>query len=78
MEITKKPVVKAEMLIRRPVAEVFESFAAPTLFSPRRFSNSPGLDALSRALTCALVVCESATGGRDRPQSKRPFVNTSL
>jgi len=31
MEITQAPVAKAEMLIRRPVAEVFEAFVDPVL-----------------------------------------------
>ncbi len=31
MELTRIPVVKAEMLIRRPVAEVFEAFIDPAI-----------------------------------------------
>lgn len=33
MEITRIPVAKAEMLIRRPVAEVFEAFIDPAITS---------------------------------------------
>jgi uncharacterized protein YndB with AHSA1/START domain len=31
MEITQTPIAKAEMLIRRPVAKVFESFIDPAI-----------------------------------------------
>lgn len=46
MEITEVPVVKAGMLIRRPVAEVFEAFIDPALTSKFWFTKGSGrLDA---------------------------------
>lgn len=42
MEITKIPVVKAEMLIRRPVAEVFEAFIDPVVTSKFWFTKGSG------------------------------------
>ncbi len=49
MEITQIPVVKAEMLIRRPVAEVFEAFIDPAITSKFWFTKGSGrLDAGKR------------------------------
>jgi uncharacterized protein YndB with AHSA1/START domain len=46
MEITRIPVAKAEMLIRRPVAEVFEAFIDPAITSGFWFTKGSGrLDA---------------------------------
>ncbi len=42
MEITQIPVVKAEMLIRRSVAEVFEAFIDPAITSKFWFTKSSG------------------------------------
>ncbi len=42
MEITRIPVVKAEMLIRRPVAEVFEAFIDPAITSKFWFTKGTG------------------------------------
>ncbi|HEX8772705.1 MAG TPA: SRPBCC family protein [Pyrinomonadaceae bacterium] len=42
MEITQMPVVKAEMLIRRPVAEVFEAFIDPAITSKFWFTKGSG------------------------------------
>ena len=44
MEITQTPVAKAEMLIRKPAAEVFEAFANPAITS--RFWFTKGSDKL--------------------------------
>jgi uncharacterized protein YndB with AHSA1/START domain len=49
MEITQIPVAKAEMLIRRPVAEVFEAFIDPAITSKFWFTKGSGrLDAGKR------------------------------
>jgi uncharacterized protein YndB with AHSA1/START domain len=49
MEITQIPVVKAGMLIRRPVAEVFEAFIDPAVTSKFWFTKGSGrLDAGKR------------------------------
>jgi uncharacterized protein YndB with AHSA1/START domain len=42
MEITRIPFVKAEMLIRRPVAEVFEAFIDPAVTSKFWFTKGSG------------------------------------
>ena len=42
MEITKIPAAKTEMLIRRPVAEVFEAFIDPTITSKFWFTKGSG------------------------------------
>jgi uncharacterized protein YndB with AHSA1/START domain len=42
MEITHPPSAKAEMLIRRPVAEVFEAFVDPAITSRFWFSKGSG------------------------------------
>ncbi len=42
MEITLTPIAKAEMLIRRPVAEVFESFIDPAITSKFWFTKGSG------------------------------------
>lgn len=42
MQITKQPVVKAQMLIRRPVAEVFEAFVDPAVTTKFWFTKSSG------------------------------------
>ncbi len=42
MEIIQIPVAKAEMLIRRPVAEVFEAFVDPAITSKFWFTNGIG------------------------------------
>ena len=42
MEITHTPVAKAEMLIRRPVAEVFEAFTDPAITSKFWFTKGSG------------------------------------
>jgi len=38
----KRPVAKAEMLIRKPVAEVFEAFVNPAITSKFWFSKGSG------------------------------------
>lgn len=49
MEITQIPVAKAEMLIRRPIAEVFEAFIDPAITSNFWFTKGSGrLDASPR------------------------------
>jgi uncharacterized protein YndB with AHSA1/START domain len=49
MEITQIPVAKATMLIRRPVAEVFEAFIDPAITSKFWFTKGSGrLDAGKR------------------------------
>jgi uncharacterized protein YndB with AHSA1/START domain len=46
MEITQVPVAKAQMLVRRPVAEVFEAFIDPAITSKFWFTKGSGrLDA---------------------------------
>jgi uncharacterized protein YndB with AHSA1/START domain len=42
LQLTQMPVAKAEMLIRRPVAEVFEAFINPTLTTKFWFTRSSG------------------------------------
>jgi len=42
MEITQIPVAKTEMLIRRPVAEVFEAFIDPAITSKFWFTKGSG------------------------------------
>lgn len=42
MEITKIPIAKAAMLIRRPVAEVFEAFIDPSVTSRFWFTKGSG------------------------------------
>lgn len=42
MEITQIPVVKAGMLIRRPIAEVFEAFIDPAITSKFWFTKGSG------------------------------------
>ena len=39
-EIANRPIAKAEMLIRRPVAEVFEAFVDPAITSKFWFSKA--------------------------------------
>jgi uncharacterized protein YndB with AHSA1/START domain len=41
-EITKAPVAKTEMLIRKPVADVFEAFIDPTMTTKFWFTKSSG------------------------------------
>jgi uncharacterized protein YndB with AHSA1/START domain len=41
-ELTQAPVAKAEMLIRKPVAEVFEAFINPAITSKFWFTKSSG------------------------------------
>jgi uncharacterized protein YndB with AHSA1/START domain len=42
MALTQQPVAKAEMLIRKPVAEVFEAFINPAITSKFWFSKGSG------------------------------------
>lgn len=42
LQLTQMPVAKAEMLIRRPVAEVFEAFINPAMTTKFWFSRSSG------------------------------------
>ena len=42
LQLTAEPVVKAEMLIRKPVAEVFEAFVDPEITSRFWFTKSSG------------------------------------
>ncbi len=42
MTLTNAPVVKAQMLIRRPVAEVFEAFVDPAITTKFWFTRSSG------------------------------------
>jgi len=42
LELTKVPVAKAEMLIRKPVAEVFEAFIDPKITTKFWFTKSSG------------------------------------
>ncbi len=41
-QLTKSPIVKVEMLIRRPVAEVFEAFINPAITTRFWFTRSSG------------------------------------
>jgi uncharacterized protein YndB with AHSA1/START domain len=41
-QLTRAPVAKAEMLIRRPIAEVFEAFVNPAVTSKFWFTKSSG------------------------------------
>lgn len=46
LQLTQQPIAKAEMLVRRPVAEVFEAFVEPAITSKFWFTKSSGrLDA---------------------------------
>src|SRR5688572_5638313 len=42
LHLTKSPVARAEMLIRRPIAEVFEAFVDPAITSRFWFSRGTG------------------------------------
>ncbi len=42
LKLTKEPVAKVEMLIRRPVAEVFEAFVNPEITTKFWFTKSTG------------------------------------
>src|SRR5215472_10521420 len=42
LQLTQEPVAKAEMLIRRPVAEVFEAFIDPAITTKFWFTRSSG------------------------------------
>ncbi len=42
MEVKNQPIAKAELLIRRPVTEVFEAFAAPDVIAKFWFERSTG------------------------------------
>lgn len=42
LQLTKAPVAKAEMLIRKPVAEVFEAFISPEITTKFWFTKSSG------------------------------------
>ena len=42
LELTKPPVAKAEMLIRKPVTEVFEAFSNPEITTKFWFTKSTG------------------------------------
>ena len=42
MEVAKEPVVNAQLLIRRPVGEVFEAFVDPAITSRFWFTKSTG------------------------------------
>ncbi|GHO76977.1 activator of HSP90 ATPase [Ktedonobacter sp. SOSP1-85] len=42
LQLTQRPVAKAEMLIRRPVAEVFEAFINPAITTKFWFTRSSG------------------------------------
>ncbi len=42
VEITHQPIAKAEMLIRKPVAEVFEAFVNPAITSKFWFTKASG------------------------------------
>ena len=41
-ELTKAPIAKTEMLIRKPVAEVFEAFTNPKITSKFWFTKGSG------------------------------------
>ena len=51
MGISKQPVAKAEMLIRRPVAEVFEAFVNPVITSKFWFTKGSGRLEAGRQVT---------------------------
>ena len=42
LQLTKEPIAKAEMLIRKPVAEVFEAFINPEITTQFWFTKSSG------------------------------------
>jgi uncharacterized protein YndB with AHSA1/START domain len=42
LQLTKAPIAKAEMLIRKPVAKVFEAFVNPAITSRFWFTKSSG------------------------------------
>lgn len=50
MTFQKAPVVKAQMLIRKPVAEVFEAFVDPAMTTKFWFSRSSGRLELARTV----------------------------
>lgn len=43
MTLTQAPIAKAEMLIRKPVAEVFEAFVNPEITTKFWFTKSSGI-----------------------------------
>ena len=51
MGISKQPVAKAEMLIRKPVAEVFEAFVNPAITSKFWFTKGSGRLEAGRQVT---------------------------
>src|SRR5512135_1738221 len=42
LQLTKEPIARAEMLIRKPVAEVFEAFINPEITTKFWFTKSSG------------------------------------
>lgn len=51
LQLTKAPIAKAEMLIRKPVAEVFEAFVDPEITKRFWFTKSTGRLAAGKQLT---------------------------
>jgi uncharacterized protein YndB with AHSA1/START domain len=51
LKLTKEPIAKAEMLIRKPVAEVFEAFINPQITSKFWFTKSSGKLEAGRQIT---------------------------
>ena len=51
LQLTKQPVAKAEMLIRKPVAEVFEAFINPEITTKFWFTKSSGRLEADRQVT---------------------------
>ena len=51
MQLTKVPIAKAEMLIRKPVAEVFEAFVNPDITTRFWFTKSTGRLEAGKPLT---------------------------
>ena len=51
MEIQNKPIVKAQLLIRRPVSEVFEAFVDPAITTKFWFTKSSGKVEPGKVLT---------------------------
>lgn len=51
LRLTREPIAKAEMLIRRPVAEVFEAFINPEITTKYWFTKSSGKLAAGKQVT---------------------------
>jgi hypothetical protein len=74
VEITKAPVAETEMLIRKPVADVFEAFIDPDVTTNFWFTKSSGRLEVGHEVTwywemygaSTLVLVESCSGQKPR------------